>query len=198
MVVMLSALVLVHFLFFGTSTINVSAVLTGQDMGVYWDQDCTNKAEAVDWGTLSPGQAKDVAVYVRNEGNKSFLVLLSTVSWNPQNASLYLTFSRNVKSLPIKVGEVTKAILSLSVSPYVKGITKFAFSIVFMVSYYFLGDLDKNGVVDIRDVAIVSLAFGSLPKSPKWNPDADVDKNGVVDIRDVAVVGKDFGKIWNS
>lgn len=58
-----------------------------------------------------------------------------------------------------------------------------------------LGDLNGDGTVNIKDVAIVSLAFGSDPTHPRWNPIADVDGNCKVDIKDVALVASNFGKV---
>jgi archaellum component FlaG (FlaF/FlaG flagellin family) len=57
------------------------------------------------------------------------------------------------------------------------------------------GDINGDGKVDIKDVAIVAAAFGSFPGHPKWNPVADLYKDGKIDIRDVAIVARNFGKI---
>jgi PKD repeat protein len=68
------------------------------------------------------------------------------------------------------------------------------------VKIRYLGDLDGDGKVDMKDVAIVAAAFGSSPRHPRWNPDADITgetylvPDGKVDMRDVAVVSKNFGK----
>ena len=55
-------------------------------------------------------------------------------------------------------------------------------------------DLDKNGVVNIIDVATVAFSFGATPTSPNWNAAADLDNNGVVNIIDVAVDAFYFGQ----
>jgi len=54
-------------------------------------------------------------------------------------------------------------------------------------------DLNNDGKVDIKDVAIVALAYGSSPESENWNPIADVNKDGKVDIKDVAIVALAYG-----
>jgi hypothetical protein len=65
------------------------------------------------------------------------------------------------------------------------------------------GDIDGDGVVDIVDVVIVALAFGSQseddPLTPwdetlRWNPDADINNDGLVDIVDLVIIGINFGK----
>lgn len=54
-------------------------------------------------------------------------------------------------------------------------------------------DINKDGRIDIADVAMVAYALGSYPGHPRWNPDADVNDDGVVDIRDVVLVAGYFG-----
>jgi hypothetical protein len=59
-------------------------------------------------------------------------------------------------------------------------------------------DINNDGTTDIRDIAIVALAFGSYdgdPAHPRWNPDADLNGDGVVDIRDIALVAMHFGEL---
>ena len=55
-------------------------------------------------------------------------------------------------------------------------------------------DLNLDGKVDIKDIAIVGAAFGSYPGHPNWNPIADVDNDGVVSVRDMALVAAHFGE----
>ena len=58
-----------------------------------------------------------------------------------------------------------------------------------------VGDLNFDGKVDIRDIAIVAYSFGSYASDPRWNPIADINEDGKVDIRDIAIVASNFGKI---
>jgi len=55
-------------------------------------------------------------------------------------------------------------------------------------------DLNKDGVINILDIAIVAAAYGATPQHPSWNPIADVDKNGIINILDVAKIAIDYGK----
>jgi hypothetical protein len=55
-------------------------------------------------------------------------------------------------------------------------------------------DINSDGVVDILDVTVVAIAYGSKPGEKKWNPIADLDKNGEINILDVTLVAKDYGK----
>jgi hypothetical protein len=58
-----------------------------------------------------------------------------------------------------------------------------------------VGDIDNDGKVNILDICIVAVAFGSTPVDSRWNQDADVDRNGIVDIVDISIVARDFGRI---
>lgn len=49
-------------------------------------------------------------------------------------------------------------------------------------------DVDASGKVDVVDLAIVALAYGSTPLSTNWNPRADIDANGMVNVIDLATL----------
>lgn len=57
------------------------------------------------------------------------------------------------------------------------------------------GDVNRDCVVNVIDLAMVGKAFGSNPQSANWNPSADVYKDNVINIFDLATVGKNFGRI---
>ena len=57
-----------------------------------------------------------------------------------------------------------------------------------------LPDLNGDGVVDMRDVAISARAYGSHAGDPDWNSAADLNYDGVVNMDDIAIIVKDFGK----
>ncbi len=56
------------------------------------------------------------------------------------------------------------------------------------------GDLNSDGLVDIDDIMVAALSFGSYPEHPRWNPIADLTKDGIVDIDDVMLVAIHFGE----
>ncbi len=56
-------------------------------------------------------------------------------------------------------------------------------------------DLDDDGDVDITDIAIVALAFGSYPGHDRWNEPADVNKDEMVCMRDIVLVALNFGVV---
>jgi hypothetical protein len=56
------------------------------------------------------------------------------------------------------------------------------------------GDLNSDGVVDIRDLRIVAAAYGTTPGEKGWNPLADPGHYGVVNIYDLVLVSRNMGR----
>jgi hypothetical protein len=56
------------------------------------------------------------------------------------------------------------------------------------------GDVNGDGIVDLKDVALVASAFGSTPNSPNWNPAADLNGDGTVNMEDMALIARYFGR----
>jgi endoglucanase len=56
-----------------------------------------------------------------------------------------------------------------------------------------LTDLNMDGRVNIQDITMVAVAFGSRPEDPNWNFLADLDNNQAINIIDIARVAMDFG-----
>ncbi len=57
-----------------------------------------------------------------------------------------------------------------------------------------LGDIDRDGGVDSFDLGKLAYAYGSIPGSANWNPEADLNSNGRVDILDLFIIGRNYGK----
>lgn len=56
-----------------------------------------------------------------------------------------------------------------------------------------IGDLNDDGEVDMRDIAIAAMAFGSYPGHSRWNIIADINQDSQVDMRDIALIARNFG-----
>lgn len=56
-------------------------------------------------------------------------------------------------------------------------------------------DLNSDGKIDIKDVALVARAYGSSKGEANYNPETDLDQNDVIDILDVAMVAASFGQV---
>jgi hypothetical protein len=100
------------------------------NLGLYWDNACTNTTSAVDWGLLSPGAASNVTFYVRNEESSTVKLNLTTQNWNPANASEYITLTWNREGQVFEPQSVAIATLTLSVSANISGITNFSFDTI--------------------------------------------------------------------
>jgi hypothetical protein len=68
-------------------------------------------------------------VYVRNEGTVSVTLNMTKGNWNPSSASSYITLTWNKEKYVLPAGQVVTAVLTLSVSSSVSGVTSFSFDI---------------------------------------------------------------------
>ena len=57
-----------------------------------------------------------------------------------------------------------------------------------------VGDINGDGKVDGRDIALIARAFGSYPGHPRWNATDDLNGDGKVNGLDIAIVAMNFGK----
>jgi len=64
---------------------------------------------------------------------------------------------------------------------------------IVLIYVYGRGDIDKNGVVNILDLTVVALIFGSDSSQPNFDPDRDVNNDGVINIFDLVTVSINFG-----
>ncbi len=55
------------------------------------------------------------------------------------------------------------------------------------------GDVNGDGIVNVLDLSVVSMSYGSFEGEPDYNLDADLNKDGVVDMRDLAKVAMNLG-----
>jgi len=122
-----------HELLFQKSSVpGASAVETGANIGVYWDVICTQLVSSINWGNMTPGDTREAVVYVRNEGNQTLALNLTSMNWTPANASQWLTFSWNYSNNLIEAGKVLTVNPTLHVaSPFGGGFSSFAFDILF-------------------------------------------------------------------
>ncbi|MEM3566346.1 MAG: PKD domain-containing protein [Candidatus Bathyarchaeia archaeon] len=155
-----------------------------------------------------PGMAISIIVSVENRGefSESFdvrvyynntLMAAQSVSELPAGTQLDISFTWNTSGLHSCNNYVIKAEV-----PYVQyeyNLTN-NFLVDGIVKIRVLGDLDGDGVVDGKDISIISRAFGSYPGHPRWNPDADITgsqylvPDEFVDAKDLALVCRNYGR----
>jgi hypothetical protein len=166
---------------------------------IYRDVAVTSVISSRTW--VYKGWEVNVTVTVKNLGNVSEtfdvnatydgnLIGTQTVVDLPPTNEISLIFTWDTSS--VAYGNYTLAgkatIVPFEFNPvnnvYVDGV----------IQIRLLGDINGDGKVDIKDLAIAAKAFGSYVGSPTYNPDADVNQDGVIDIRDLAIIAKNFGK----
>lgn len=103
-----------------------------------------------------------------------------TFNWNTTNVTpcTNYTISAEVSVVP---GEIDTAD-----NVYVDGTVKIKIELV--------GDVNKDGIVDIADLATAGMAYQAKEGDPKYNPEADVNRDGIINVIDLALIGVNYGK----
>ena len=83
------------------------------NIAIYQDVNCTISLSYIDWGSLEPGMARNVTMYIRNEGTGGTSLSLSTTSWQPANISSYMNLTWTYGGRAMPPHEIVKVILTL-------------------------------------------------------------------------------------
>lgn len=100
-----------------------------EQFAVFYNQDLTNKCEAIDWGVCQPNETHKVTVHVQNVGIKPVKLHVTNDSWNPPNASNFIHLSANHTLDFIDPDESATVELTLKVDADIHTITEFSFHI---------------------------------------------------------------------
>ena len=66
-----------------------------------------------------------------------------------------------------------------------------------MNPYWNPGDVNHDLKIDIYDVVLICVAYGTIPSDPEWNPHADIaEPYGVIDIYDVVRCTSHYGETY--
>ena len=138
-----------------------------------------------------------VIVYMR--GN--FSITTSSISGNVSLSATNLTSGGLIFSKTFNVAfsfgsaSSPRFILVIPVKPYTLGATCIVDSASNQVNCFLSRDpdTDRKGTVDIIDVSMIALAFGSFTGSSKYDPILDLTAQGTVNIIDVGIVAADYG-----
>jgi hypothetical protein len=57
-----------------------------------------------------------------------------------------------------------------------------------------IGDLTRDGTVDLDDIYIISLAYGSKPGDGNWNRIADLNRDNTVNVLDLRTAARHYGE----
>jgi hypothetical protein len=108
----------------------VTAEVITTSLGVYWDINCTQQVQSINWGSFSPGSSKNIIVYVRNEGQEDTHLYLDTSDWQPTAARKFFSLIWNYAGKSLVPNMVIPIRLELSLSSRIEGITSFSFNII--------------------------------------------------------------------
>src|SRR5271157_3359879 len=114
----------------GSLSVSTPPPTDSVQVGVYSNSGCTTTLSSVNWGTLDPGSVGTSTIYVRNEGNVPVTLSISTSSWSSVTAQSFLTLAWNSDGYELAVGQTIQAVLSLTVSSSISGITTFSFNTI--------------------------------------------------------------------
>jgi hypothetical protein len=53
-------------------------------------------------------------------------------------------------------------------------------------------DINQDGKIDVRDLAIIARSYGAVYGSPQWDPRADLDANGRIDVYDLMQIASHY------
>jgi len=100
------------------------------DVGVYWNENRSSTVSFIEWGDIEPESAKNVSLFIRNEGTVAAGLFLSTDNWNPSNASEFMTLTWDYNGQTLDLFEIVPITLTLHVSTSISGIKSFSFDII--------------------------------------------------------------------
>ena len=118
--------------------LRVSAVITSVPLGVYSDANCSTPVYSIDWGNVTVGGTKTITMYVRNEGNETFVLNVEAKNWQASNTSNIAIFSSEKPK--IGLGQTVQINPSLTIFSNASGVSSFSFDIAFTETFVRLGD----------------------------------------------------------
>jgi archaellum component FlaG (FlaF/FlaG flagellin family) len=96
---------------------------------VYSDSACTTSLSSVNWGTLTPGGTITQTIYVKNTGDLSLTLGMTTSSWSSASANGPITITWNQQGIDLQPGQSIAATLTLTVSSSISDTTSFGVQI---------------------------------------------------------------------
>ena len=107
-----------------------AANIEGIGVGIYWNQNCTNKTLTLNWGNITPNSENTLELFIRNKGNLKASLYLTTTEWIPQAASNYIQLEWNYSNQILSPGQIIPISLTLTVSPETGGVSDFTYNTI--------------------------------------------------------------------
>jgi hypothetical protein len=99
-------------------------------IGVYNEVECVTEVSSIDWGDIEAGASQNVMVYVKNLGDMSVTLSLSTQNWSPSAAQNYMSVDWDYDGSLLDPDTVLPVQIILTVSADISDITSFSFEII--------------------------------------------------------------------
>jgi hypothetical protein len=106
-----------------------TGTITAIGVNVFSDAACTQNVTTINWGVLSPGSITNYQAYIKSTSNVPITLSLGTDSWNPVNASTYITLGWSYSGTVLQPNASLPMTLTLTVSSSVTGFSSFSFNI---------------------------------------------------------------------
>jgi hypothetical protein len=109
-----------------TGTVDIRTV----NCSVWYNQQATQQATAINWGNLPPNSAVNVTIYIRNDGNTSVNYTISVSNWSPASAPNYISLTYDLHGAQnIAPNQVISCTLTDAIAPNITGITTYSYDI---------------------------------------------------------------------
>jgi hypothetical protein len=115
-------------------TIGSSGSIQAIGVGVYSDSGCTTALKSLNWGMISPNSTQNITCYVKNTGNQTITLSMSSSNWNPANSTKFMIFTWNLQNTTLTAGQSKPAVFTLAVLASIQGITNFSFNVTIVGS----------------------------------------------------------------
>ena len=119
----------------GSALLVYNAKISGQGtikavgIHVYKDPAATEPLTSADWGVFEPGESKTGPCYVKNDGNVPVALSFYVESWQPANASNFITLTWDYDGSGLAKGSIRQVTFTLTVSANITGIDNFSFEV---------------------------------------------------------------------
>lgn len=112
------------------SSSNGGTITTNNCINLYTDSAATIPCTEIEFATtITPGSNSTKVIFIKNEGDTSQVLHMTTSDWQPSNAESYISISWNRENYSLTPGSVTSANLTLSVASDFGNITTFGFNL---------------------------------------------------------------------
>jgi archaellum component FlaG (FlaF/FlaG flagellin family) len=100
------------------------------DIKLYNDPDATIICTAIDWGNLNSGDTATKTIYIKNTGNVSETLSMTTTNWTPSTATQNLSFTWTQEGTLLAAGEVVPATIVLKIASDTSDLPDFSFNMI--------------------------------------------------------------------